>query len=307
MKVFLKTNLILPLFLFICALGALLLWPCNVRAEEKEVGAFKLTTDGAQDTDYKYENNVLTILTNTPITIANREPGATTDAIVVAESVTDGKITLAGVNIDVGAGRHSAFSLKGKASVSLTLAESSVNKLVSETGSAGLQVPKGTALTIGGSGSLEAKGGSFGAGIGGELELQSVNGDAGDVTITGGSVTGIGGDGGAGIGGGKSGAGGIITITGGSVTAIGDQGAGIGAIAINGGSVTAEGGSGGAERRMRMYREQCAAEEKTLEEMTQSVPSYKERLKHGDTWQFKKHLHGNLVFTRGDREKEENI
>lgn len=296
MKVFVKTNLILTLFLFICALGALLLWPCNVRAEE--VGAFKLTTDGAQDTDYKYENNVLTILTNTPITIANREPGATTDAIVVAESVTDGKITLAGVNIDVGAGRHSAFSLKGKASVSLTLAESSVNKLVSETGSAGLQVPKGTALTIEGSGSLEAKGGSFGAGIGGELELQSV---------TGGSVTGIGGDGGAGIGGGKSGVGGIITITGGTVTAIGDQGAGIGAIAITGGSVTAEGGSGGAERRMRMYREQCAAEEKTLEEITRSVPSYKDRLKHGDTWQFRKHLHGNLVFTRGDREKEENI
>ena len=128
MKVSVKINFMLTLTLFICALGALLLWPGNVRAAEKEVGAFKLTTDGAQNTDYKYENNVLTILTNTPITIANRESGATTDAIVVAESVTDGKITLDGVNIDVGAGRHSAFSLKGGASVSLTLAENSVNK-----------------------------------------------------------------------------------------------------------------------------------------------------------------------------------
>ena len=71
--------------------------------------------------------------------------------------------------------------------------------------------------------------------------------------------------------------------------------------------LTTEGGFGGAERRMRMYREQCAAEKKTLEEITRSVPSYKDRLKHGDTWQFKKHLHGNLVFMRGDREKEENI
>jgi len=75
------------------------------------------------------------------------------------------------------------------------------------------------------------------------------------VTISGGTVTATGGDGGAGIGGGDAGNGGTVTISGGKVTAIGgSRGAGIGGgsngeggtVLISGGEVRAEGRSSAA-------------------------------------------------------------
>ena len=257
MKPSVKINFMLPLFLFICALGALLLWPGNVRAEEVNIGAFKLTTEGVQGTDYSYDEQekVLTILTNTPITIANKASGATKDRIVVAESVKGGAITLDGVDIefdskDSNDNYHCAFSLEGSARVSLTLADNSDNTLTSGFGCAGIQAPRGTTLTLSGSGSLKATGGSKGAGIGG--------GDGragGEISITGGIVTAKSGGSGAGIGGGDGGAGGDTSITGGIVTAEGVvSGAGIGSgwnghsggnISITGGVVMATGGADG--------------------------------------------------------------
>jgi hypothetical protein len=77
------------------------------------------------------------------------------------------------------------------------------------------------------------------------------------VIFTGGSVTSTGGDGGAGIGGGYSGAGGTAIVTGGWITAMGGgkRSAGIGggwrgaggAVEIIGGTVFAQGASGGAD------------------------------------------------------------
>ncbi len=113
----------------------------------------------------------------------------------------------------------------------------------------------GTTLTIQGSGSVNATGGKYAAGIG--SRSGSTNG-CGNIVIESGTVTANGGESGAGIGSGNQGICGDITISGGSVTATGGQlAAGIGsgtasqaildngvcgAITISGGAVTATGG-----------------------------------------------------------------
>ena len=99
------------------------------------------------------------------------------------------------------------------------------------------------------SGVIEAKGGSYGAGIGGNNQRAG-----GTVTINDGIVTATGGNGAAGIGGGGNGfthsgmGGGIIIINGGTVTGIGgSNGAGIGGGSTStSGSIPATGGGGGA-------------------------------------------------------------
>lgn len=105
-------------------------------------------------------------------------------------------------------------------------------------------------LTIEGDGSLEATGGSEGAGIGSAWLV-----NCGNITISGGTVTATGGNYAAGIGGGNKGLCGNVTISGGIVTAMGgDYGAGIGGgdqrtsgnIVISGGTVTAVGGKNAA-------------------------------------------------------------
>lgn len=126
--------------------------------------------------------------------------------------------------------------------------------------------PDGTTLTIGGSGTLNATGGSDGAaGIG-----SGMNASCGNITINGGTIIATGGPNGAGIGTGYTNAQGsgdiscgIITITGGTVTAYGgENAAGIGTgqsrhgnqirrnecggVNISGGMVTATGGENGA-------------------------------------------------------------
>lgn len=91
---------------------------------------------------------------------------------------------------------------------------------------AGIYVPEGKTLTIRGTGSLTVTGGSYGAGIGGNIE-----GGCGSIVISGGTITAKGGSHGAGIGLGYSYecAFGDITISGGTVTATGyDDAPGIG-------------------------------------------------------------------------------
>ncbi|WP_133434193.1 InlB B-repeat-containing protein [Aeromicrobium phragmitis] len=116
------------------------------------------------------------------------------------------------------------------------------------TTDAALVINGGTITAIGAPG---VEGGDGGAGIGG-----SVDGDAGNVFIAGGSVTATGGPRSAGIGSGFRGMGGRVVITGGTVEARSElHGAGIGAgavaatsgeVLITGGTVTALGGRGGA-------------------------------------------------------------
>ncbi len=96
-----------------------------------------------------------------------------------------------------------------------------------------------------GSGSLKAEGGDCSAGIGSGkcYNGECYNGE--NITITGGTVTATGGEGGAGIGGGDGGAAENITITGGTVTAAGGYyGAGIGGGSGSGGWVSGGGGLG---------------------------------------------------------------
>lgn len=118
----------------------------------------------------------------------------------------------------------------------------------------GIRVEDGSALTISGSGSVLAEGGSSGAGIGG-----SYHNDGGTITISSGNVTAKGGSYAAGIGGGQDGNGtgvnGKILISGGNIIASSyDEGAGIGGgydgnggnIEIKDGIVEATGGPYGA-------------------------------------------------------------
>jgi hypothetical protein len=126
---------------------------------------------------------------------------------------------------------------------------------VNGRGDAGIFVPSGSTLTIDGTGSLTAEGGSYdstsyGAGIGGNSGIA-----CGNIVINGGTVTAVGHSVCAGIGSGSYASCGTITINGGTVTATGGgEAAGIGSggygscgnITISGGTVEATGGQNAA-------------------------------------------------------------
>ena len=177
-----------------------------------------------------------------------------------AEKDQTANVTLSGVNIDVSGAGKAAVSTTGEGNVNIELNGS--NALKSGHSHAGLEKNNDGNLTIQDKdkdGSLNAKGGQDGAGIGG-----GVYGNGSDITITGGKVTARGGNYGAGIGGGAYGNGSDITVTGGEVTAnSGNYGAGIGGggwgngnnITISGGKVTATGGTFAAGIGGGMHRD----------------------------------------------------
>ncbi len=226
--------------------------------EGNEITVFELiVTGGNRGTDYTVKNCILTVLTDTPITVKNADLNKATISRIVIENDVSADITLAGVNIDVFSLEKTAALMiadNSKGNVTITLADGTTNTLKSGLDCAGLQ-KNGNAddigtLTIQGEGTLSATGGENGAGIGGGL-----NGAGSDITISGGTVIATGGDSSAGIGGGDGGAGSNITISGGTVTATGNyDAAGIGGglngagsdITISGGTVTATGGGWGA-------------------------------------------------------------
>ncbi len=225
------------------------------RAAGTACGDFTVS-GGTLGTDYDFDttNGVLTIKTGTAITIQNTNPSsATTNRIEVASGVS-ANITLAGVNIDVSSQVDTAaFKIADDSSGNITVTLAGSNTLKSEENRAGLQKSGGIStgtLKIKGNGSLTAMGGQDGAGIGG-----GEYGSGSNITISGGTVTATGGRHGVGIGGGYGGSGNNITISGGTVTATGDyMAAGIGgdshgignSITISGGTVTATGGDFGA-------------------------------------------------------------
>ena len=177
-----------------------------------------------------------------------------------ADSGQTASVTLSGVNIDVRDKGKAAVSTNGEGNVNIELNGS--NALKSGHSHAGLEKNNDGNLTIQDKdkdGSLNAKGGQDGAGIGG-----GSSGAGSDITITGGKVTARGGNYGAGIGGGAYGNGSDITVTGGEVTAnSGNYGAGIGGggwgngnnISISGGKVTATGGTFAAGIGGGMHRD----------------------------------------------------
>ena len=142
-----------------------------------------------------------------------------------AEKDQTANVTLSDVNIDVSSEGKAAVSTNGEGNVSIEL--DGDNTLKSATNHAGLEKNNGGSLTIADdnkNGKLTAKGGDYGAGIGGGWR-----GSGSDITISGGEVNAIGGKSGAGIGGGHTGDGSDITISGGEVSASGgESGAGIG-------------------------------------------------------------------------------
>lgn len=177
-----------------------------------------------------------------------------------AEKDQTANVTLSGANIDVSSAGKAAVSTTGEGNVNIELNGS--NALKSGHSHAGLEKNNDGNLTIQDKdkdGSLNAKGGQDGAGIGG-----GSSGAGSDITITGGKVTARGGNYGAGIGGGTYGNGSDITVTGGEVTAnSGNYGAGIGGggwgngnnISISGGKVTATGGTFAAGIGGGMHRD----------------------------------------------------
>lgn len=199
------------------------------------------------------------------IIIGTGEP--TSNTIKVAKEVA-ANITLTNVNIDVSNTENStAFLIEDNSTGNVTITLVGDNILKSGFSQAAIQKNGNGAdigtLTIKGTGSLTANGGSNGAGIGGSLDHSSshIIINSGVITTTGGSKVGTSGGGGSGIGGGNRGIGGsYITINGGTVTANGGSGgnydaAGIGGggwggdgmhINITGGTVTANGSTHGA-------------------------------------------------------------
>lgn len=244
-------------------------------------GAFTVS-GGAQDTDFSYADGVLTILTDTALTIKNTDPStATTDRILVTKDQA-ANLTLAGVNIGTSDAAAFEIPMNSKGDVTITLASGTENTLISDGNYAGLSkhvrndtssghstptaAQMGGTLTIQGSGKLTAQS-AGGAGIGGgsirTAGFINVCSTA-NIAITGGTIIATGGANSAGIGGGSASDAFNIFISGtADVTATGGSsgGAGIGGgyeshggsvsgvpgIVIAGGKVTATGGDfGGA-------------------------------------------------------------
>ncbi len=185
-------------------------------------------------------------------------------------SAPDGGTVTLNCDVTIGAGDNLPLAVTTNKAITLDLNGHTL-KVTAPDGKAGIEVATivesiVASLTIEDSsspstGKLEATGGQYGAGIGGD----TVHAAGGNVTITGGTVIATGGSGGAsaGIGGGAvaapdgltDGEGGTVTISGGTVTATGNGwGAGIGGTdsagggtaSITGGTVTAIGGENGA-------------------------------------------------------------
>ena len=138
--------------------------------------------------------------------------GSSTENTVTinAEKDQTASVTLSGANIDVSGAGKAAVSTNGDGNVSIEL--DGDNTLKSATNHAGLEKNNGGSLTIADenkNGKLTAKGGDYGAGIGGGWR-----GSGSDITISGGEVNATGGVNGAGIGGGCYGYGNNITVSG---------------------------------------------------------------------------------------------
>ena len=218
--------------------------PVSALAAEWDIGNGDITVNAGSGGQTVRQGGGAAVPDSAPvITGTSKENNVT----INAEKDQTANVTLSGVNIDVRDKGKAAVSTTGEGNVNIELNGS--NALKSGHSHAGLEKNNDGNLTIQDKdkdGSLNAKGGQDGAGIGG-----GSSGAGSDITITGGKVTAQGGNYGAGIGGGAYGNGSDITVTGGEVTAnSGNYGAGIGGggwgngnnISISGGKVTATGG-----------------------------------------------------------------
>ncbi|MDR1100970.1 MAG: carbohydrate-binding domain-containing protein, partial [Clostridiales bacterium] len=213
-------------------------------AQANDVVTINVGTVDSSGTGYTYSSTKITLTGGYDYVLT----GSMANKQILIETTDAVNVTLDNVTINASMSLTCAFGSTDGATINLTLIGE--NTLKGGDDKPGLEVLGDTTLTIGGTGSLEAIGGDSGAGIGG-----GDSGDVGDITINSGTVTANGGNYGAGIGGGDSSDSGKITINSGTVTANGgDYAAGIGGgyggsgseTTINGGSVTANGGDYGA-------------------------------------------------------------
>ena len=135
-------------------------------------------------------------------------------------------VTLKDVTID-GSGNYAGINCMGDATIILDGTNNVKGYSPDDSdysGYSGIYVPKGSTLTILGTGSLTAIGNGYSAGIGGNF-----NADCGNIVIEGGTIVAMGGPHAAGIGSSGDVSCGSITISGGTVTATGGlEAAGIG-------------------------------------------------------------------------------
>ena len=231
--------------------------PVSALAAEWDISKGDITVNAGSGGQTVTQGSQVDVPDNAPVI-----KGSSTENTVTinAEKDQTANVTLSGANIDVSSAGKAAVSTTGEGNVNIELNGS--NALKSGHSHAGLEKNNDGNLTIQDKdkdGSLNAKGGQDGAGIGG-----GSSGAGSDITITGGKVTARGGNYGAGIGGGAYGNGSDITVTGGEVTAnSGNYGAGIGGggwgngnnISISGGKVTATGGTFAAGIGGGMHRD----------------------------------------------------
>jgi hypothetical protein len=195
---------------------------------------------------YTHSNKTYTIQDGANLFVMGMSTGGR--RLAVASGAQNVTLTLWNAVIDVST-ENDACALLLQSGSSLTLRLEGTSTLKSGDNRAGIQT-SGAEISITGNGTLNVLGGEEGAGIGG-----GNNEDGGTIEISGGILVATGGDQGAGIGGGNNGDGGTIRISGGILAATGgDQGAGIGGgyngdggtIRISGGMASAVGSNKGA-------------------------------------------------------------
>lgn len=209
-----KTGIKKAVTAFSLCMGVLAFLCFGIPGEAAKTAAHDLKiTGGEYGQDYRYDNNSLFILSDTPLTIS----GTTRKEGIRVKEGTDAKLTLKNVDMRVASG---CALDAGSGSTSIRL--SGENYLKSGAKYAGILVQEGARVTISGgkSDSLTVFGGSQAAGIGSEKEMSF-----GDILLEGGTITAVGGARAAGIGGGFQGGGGKITVTGGRIEAGGGAGA----------------------------------------------------------------------------------
>ena len=218
--------------------------PVSALAAEWDIGNGNITVNAGSGGQTVTQGSQVNVSDDAPVIT-----GTSTDNTLTinAEKDQTANVTLSGANIDVSSEGKAAVTTTGDGNVSIELDDESTLK--GGYKHAGLEKNNVGSLTIGDTdkdGKLTAKGGQYGAGIGG-----GYNGNGSDISITSGEVNATGGTSGAGIGGGYNGNGSDITITDGEVNATGGKyGAGIGGgeygigkgIIITGGEVNATGG-----------------------------------------------------------------
>lgn len=177
--------------------------------------------------------------------------GTTTSNTIAIQTGIQANITL--INVSVVLSNGCAFHINGGASVNLTLLGTGTNRFTSCADHAGVHLAADSSLSIASNSTatLIAQGGSGGAGIGGGL-----SGASGAIAIRGGTVQATGGLNAAGMGGGSGGACNAVVVEGTAkvVATGGDYGPGIGSgfggatnlVTIGGSAVVqARGGSAG--------------------------------------------------------------